>query len=108
MVTQTSETTAQSNSTVTVSAAAWNDLLVHARRRQTLRVLVDRDTPLELTALADAVAERSDEVVDPTEVAVSLHHVHLPKLAAHGVVEYDTESNRVTAFPAAGVVRDRL
>lgn len=108
MMTQTTETSSQSNGTVQLPAEKWNRLLADARRRAAIRSLADRDVPLELSALAEDVVDRSGEAVEPTDVAVSLHHVHLPKLAECGVVEYDSESNRVTAFRAADAVRDRL
>lgn len=82
-------------------------LLSSARRRILLDVLEDRQPPIDLDALAAAVAERelgaeSSEAVPAGQVAISLHHVHLPKLDEVGVVDYAAASNQVEAF------RDRL
>ncbi|MHB9288908.1 hypothetical protein ACKVMT_17910 [Halobacteriales archaeon Cl-PHB] len=68
-------------------------MLANERRRVTLAVLADRETSLSLEALAAAVASREDEEHD--RVATSLHHVHLPKLTAAGVLEYDPRSTTV-------------
>lgn len=46
-----------------------------------------------LTDLAAHVCEQSDEHVEP--VTSRLHHVHLPRLADAGVVEYDPRSETV-------------
>lgn len=108
MVTQTSETTTQSNGTVRLPTDEWHRLLADGRRRDALRELADQELPVELSALAAAVAERRDGAEDPAGVSVSLHHVHLPKLAQHGVVEYDPESNRVVGFRAPDVAKNRL
>lgn len=62
------------------------DCLSAARRRRVLAVLDDRDAPLELGALAGAVAERESDT-EASDVATALHHVHLPKLEAAGLVE---------------------
>lgn len=73
-------------------------LLANEWRRAAVAVLAKRATPVELSELATAVADLafedpSDESVD--RVALSLHHTHLPKLAAHDVLEYDPATNMV-------------
>jgi len=77
-------------------------LLADSRRRNVLDVLADRATPVDFTDLARAVADREfDGGADPDQVervAVSLHHVHLPKMADCGVVEYDPSTNRVERY----------
>ena len=76
------------------------ELLAAERRRLALEVLSDRDAPLELDDLATAVAARQsdddapeDDVIERT--TVSLHHVHLPRLADADVVDYDIAARRV-------------
>lgn len=71
------------------------------RRRQALAVLSDRTQPISLEDLATAVAEREGDADDPDQSAISsvattLHHIHLPKMAEVGVVEYDPEANEIS------------
>lgn len=75
-------------------------LLASDRRRSVLDALEGRAAPVELTTLAETVVSREtggsdvdDERVE--RVAVSLHHVHLPKLDDVGVVQYDPDTRRV-------------
>lgn len=70
------------------------EVLTAERRREALYVLYSRDEPISLTELAEEVA--SAEGSDVEQVAPTLYHVHLPKLADVGVVRYD---------PEAGIVR---
>lgn len=71
-------------------------LLADRRRRFVLACLADRTGSTSRRELARAIAVREnespiDEVPDEVveNVAVSLAHKHLPKLAEAGVVEYD-------------------
>jgi hypothetical protein len=79
----------------------WYRLLSAERRRELLELFDERSGHLELDSLATEIAERSDEL-DATDaaaverVAVSLHHVHLPKLNDAGVLEYDSRARRIT------------
>jgi predicted DNA binding protein len=76
----------------------------HPVRRKVLHALSTRDPPVHVEPLASAFAE-ADEGTDST--VERLHHVHLPKLAEAGLVEYDQDSNVVTAvFPEARVALD--
>lgn len=71
-----------------------HELLSSRRRRVVLDVLADRPDGVDLADLATLVAGRGG-TDDDDRVRLTLHHAHLPKLDAHGVVEYDRESNRV-------------
>ncbi|WP_433631150.1 DUF7344 domain-containing protein [Halomicrococcus sp. NG-SE-24] len=80
-------------------------LLSADRRRETLDVLAERTAPIELDALAAAVAAREKDVDTVTEekvnqVSLTLHHVHLPKMADFGVVDYDSDACRVESCPS--------
>ena len=76
--------------------------LGHHRRRSLLRELHDCDGTLTIDELAERVAEReanrpSDGVPDDDleTVRLTLHHAHLPKLAAADVVDYDASIRTV-------------
>jgi hypothetical protein len=62
-------------------------LLADQRRRAALYVMYRRADSVSVTELAEAVA--SVGKAGPERVAVSLHHVHLPKLAGARIVDYD-------------------
>lgn len=67
------------------------DLLAHSYRRRVLAALADADDALTLDSLAEEVVARAPDLgpADEEPVRVSLHHVHLPKLAAADVVAYE-------------------
>lgn len=78
-------------------------LLADPHRRAVLERLDRTVDGLEIEALAARVAaELSDapETVDDDDrrrVLLALHHNHLPKLADHGLLEYDLDAGIVTA-----------
>ncbi|TQQ79316.1 hypothetical protein EGH24_11845 [Halonotius terrestris] len=82
-------------STDTLLAAISDD-----HRRIVLRTLdaVD-ETALHIDRLAAAVAAaespHDDRDAVQHRIRTALHHTHLPKLAAAGLIEYDTATNRV-------------
>lgn len=81
-------------------------LLPNRRRSRLVSALACREPAVSLDTLAGAVADRessspTDELV--YEIAVTLHHAHLPRLADADVVEYDPGTRTVT-----DVRRDRL
>ncbi len=73
-------------------------------RRRILRLLRSRDEPLSVTALATRLATKgsSRELEGRTceRVRIALVHVHLPKLADSGLVEWDREPRVVRAADA--------
>ena len=81
---------------VAASPSAVYEMLADERRRRTLAVLAGASLPMDVRTLARRVAAEGDgrtaettgEPVD--RVHVSLYHVHLPKLADLGVVDYKT------------------
>jgi len=82
--------------------------LAHERRRVVLTVLDGRSGPVPQQAVAHEVVCR-ERGVDPSAEAVesalrSLHHVHLPKLADAGLVEFDREAGTVTGADRPGFV----
>lgn len=65
-------------------------LLAADRRRLAIEILVQEQSAVERTALAAEMARRETEGEPDSDairdVELSLHHVHLPKLAAAGVI----------------------
>lgn len=63
-----------------------------------LSQLLDRDEPVPLDELAEHVAEEVgvDSEDGRQHIAISLHHVYLPKLDDGGFVDYDAERRTVT------------
>jgi DNA-binding transcriptional ArsR family regulator len=76
-------------------ADAIFDVLSDARRRRTIRILQADEGTVSMPALAEALAAREPGDPDPDRLAVSLQHVHLPKLEATGIVEYTSDRSRV-------------
>ncbi|WP_227380689.1 DUF7344 domain-containing protein [Haladaptatus halobius] len=65
-------------------------------RREVLSYLQKKDSDVaELGELADHVHEEVEEVTSPSHARLSLTHTHVPKLADHGVVDYDQHSETV-------------
>lgn len=78
------------------------ELCRHERRRTIIEALVEQQRPIPMNDLAEMVVEREHhspvtEVADEavTRIEISLHHVHLPKVEAAGVVEYDSKAGLV-------------
>lgn len=74
----------------------------HEYRRIILTTLADQRQPIPLTDLAETVAERNRQtpatavsVEAVTRTGTALHHVHLPKVEAAALVEYDPERRLV-------------
>jgi hypothetical protein len=83
------------------------DVLRAERRRQTLAVLTERQTPMPAEQIARAVAMRETDASQPRaseshvrEVQLSLHHVHLPKLDAVGLIDHDPDAGTVESAAA--------
>jgi DNA-binding transcriptional ArsR family regulator len=74
------------------------EVLSDPYRRRALRYLSDRTDPVSLAELADGVAESTAETSGRTveTVKLALHHVHLPKLAQAGLVEYSPNHGNVS------------
>lgn len=78
-------------------------VLSDVTRRRTLSVLHDRDDPMTIAELATRIVAREEDkpfsAVSDDEcapLAIRLHHVHLPKLADHGLLAYDAATHTVT------------
>ncbi|WP_092887643.1 DUF7344 domain-containing protein [Halopelagius inordinatus] len=72
-------------------------------RRVVVGVLAETDRPISISSLAREVAAETQNASPDAKIAqtkLSLHHNHLPKLDAAGVVTYDSEERLVA--PADG------
>lgn len=83
-----------------LSLDATLELLANRDRRAILSYLMDAPdgtaTVNELVEhLLDRKTERTGERPGPDHVATTLHHVHVPKLADAGVVDYDARSREI-------------
>lgn len=83
--------------TVDIDPSEKCDLLAEKQRRLVLDIISGITSPIELEELSVRVASfesgtlTKDDAVE--RVAISLHHIHLPRLADVGVLDYDQESN---------------
>lgn len=81
------------------------------RRRFVVDHLSERECPVALEGLAEAVATREVDSggvrPDSDELARALHHTHLPKLAASSVIDYDAEERTVVEMRRDLVVSAR-
>lgn len=87
----------------TAIASALSD----GKRRAIVELVSSAPGPVERTELAEKLTTRAGERdgcrADANDVAVQLHHRHLPALEAAGLVEYDTAAETVTyAGPGDG------
>lgn len=85
---------------VSLSLDATLELLADADRRAVLDCLADApDGTATVADLAEHVADRradaTGERPDEDDVLQTIHHVHVPKLADAGVVDYDPRSREV-------------
>lgn len=86
--------------TPSISLDTLFDTLSNARRRYLLHHLLGHpDGVAEFETISDEIArwERATgrSNASPDEVAIDLHHTHLPQLADAGLVEYDRRSGAV-------------
>jgi DNA-binding transcriptional ArsR family regulator len=72
----------------------WLRLLADERRRRVLRS-VDRHGAMSMDDLVREVEPSTAGERTGVDLTTSLHHVHLPKLSASGLVEFDPERGRV-------------
>jgi DNA-binding transcriptional ArsR family regulator len=71
-------------------------LLSSEQRRRVLSYLERKasDTT-DLETLVDHIHDEVDDVTAPKQARLALVHNHLPKLATHGIIEYDQRSETV-------------
>ena len=93
------------------------DLLSHPLRLRVLLELTNHDNPVRLPVLADGIrsseipgggATRHDDTADSDAVRIELHHIHLPKLAAAGWIEYDSKNKTIRYESRIETIRSAL
>ena len=99
-------------------SADAHHLLSHPLRYRVLLELPNHDNPVQLPALADGIrsseipgegaATRHDDTADSDAVRIELHHTHLPKLAAAGWIEYDSENRTIRYESRIETIRSAL
>lgn len=83
---------------VEVSETERHELLAAKHRRSVLQVVTAEMGAFGLHELAREVAANEDDDADESQVeqvAIALHHVHLPKMAELGVLSYDAERHQI-------------
>lgn len=81
----------------------------HKYRRIVLAVLASQQQSISVNDLADAIIKHNHHT-PPTEaddetikrIYLGLHHVHLPKLADTGIIQYDAEGEVVEPTTQVG------
>lgn len=79
-------------------------LLADRRRRTLLFVLGEVADPVSIGGLGERLVAREDpeSALDQSaldDVELKLHHIHIPKLAEHDVLDYDAEAGIVSRGP---------
>ena len=69
----------------------------------TLDILAERTEPIEIEALAAEIAAQETGGIAAdgravANIALVLHHVHLPRMNDLGVIDYDPTTTRVESY----------
>ncbi|WP_199722333.1 helix-turn-helix transcriptional regulator [Haloarcula sp. Atlit-120R] len=76
------------------------EILSHEYRRRILLAVAQQNPQDEDDITSEAVAEEHGDDGDALEhVKTGLHHVHLPKLADAGFIDWDRDSGTITRGP---------
>lgn len=85
-----------------LSVTVMLEAIGHHQRRETLRFLMDHsDATATIDNVAKHLSRREIEQTgnpsgsSPTEIKISLYHMHLPKLEEAGLIEYDQRSGEL-------------
>jgi predicted transcriptional regulator len=80
------------------------DALADVQRRKLLVALLEHNPQDD----APVVIADSDSEADAVERLVTMQHVHLPKLADYGFIEWNEETHEVTKGPKFDEIRPLL
>lgn len=85
-----------------VDSAALFDVLSDPRRRFLIACLDEHSKPMAMADAADALTNRecempSEHISDEQVLSryLALHHVHVPKMADNGIIEYNPARNTI-------------
>lgn len=91
------------------------DLCRHEHRRIILAVLAPGQGSFTMDELTAAIVRQNhhadmDTIPDGTvtQIRRSLHHDHLPRLQAAGLIDYDTDTHRVECTDEFGKIQPHL
>lgn len=89
---------------VSLSLDATFDMLADADRRVMLTTLIETPEHVAtvdelVTELVKRQADQTGELPSPDSVEAQIHHIHLPKLADVGLVEYDARNEELRYWP---------
>lgn len=84
------------------------DLIANQHRRETIRLLRHKgDGEITVDALLDHLSRKDGPIngqpPDRDLLAIQLSHIHLPKLAANGIIEYDPGEGTIRYQPESSV-----
>lgn len=87
-----------------LSLDATFDVLAVADRRTILATLIEASDNVAsidelVNQLVERKAEETGELPSPDHVEMQIHHIHLPKLAEIGLVEYDVRNEELRYWP---------
>lgn len=87
--------TSEPANTIELTESERYRMLADERRRVTLKLLLNYQTPVGLKELAKAVVAKNDDgkvprQEDVNKVMVTLHHKHLPMMTNLGTIRYDS------------------
>lgn len=93
----TNQIAEENRGVVELTASDRHSLLAAKRRRVVLDILSEGPSSFTLRELSTAVAAREDDADegDIEQIAITLHHAHLPKMDEFGVVTYDRRRQQI-------------
>ncbi|QFU84757.1 DUF7344 domain-containing protein [Natronorubrum aibiense] len=78
------------------------ELCCDQHRRIVLAIIIKEQRPLSLNDLSKSIVRHNHHLTitevpaeEVTQIYLSLYHIHIPKLVANGVLEYDRERQLV-------------
>lgn len=82
-------------------------LMASRRRRLVLEVVAEHEETVHLREIATHIASAESETDTPdgktvNQIAVDLHHTHLPYMAACDAISYDPDTHLVDITPKTG------
>lgn len=93
------DTMAEALRAIELAPTERHSLLATERRRHAIEILAEERSAIGREDLAAEIAERESDANPDDEftrdVLISLHHIHLPKMAAAGVIDAYPENELI-------------